>query len=74
MSLNNGILFNCILIPKFLKNHFAFCIFINLDFLLPHIGNFDDKINLPFLVSNIFESIFFVFLLHLTQYVSMLVL
>ena len=34
MSPNNGILFNGVLIPKLLNNHFLFSSFINLDFLL----------------------------------------
>ena len=69
MSLNNGILLNGILIPKLLNNPFASCSFINLDFLLPHTAHFDDRFNLPFLVSIVFASIFFVFLLHFIQYV-----
>ena len=48
MSPNNGILFNVVL--KLLNNPFAFCSFINLDFLLFHIANLDNNIDLPFLV------------------------
>ena len=65
MSPNNGILFNGVLRPKLLNNPFASCSFINLDFLLAHIADFDDNINLPFLVSNTFESIFFAIFLAL---------
>ena len=60
MLRNNGILLNGVLRPKLRNNPFTSCSFINLYFLLPHIAHFDDKINLPYLVSNIFESIFFV--------------
>ena len=60
MSLNNGILFNGVFKPKLCNNPFASCSFINLDFLLSRIAHFDDNINQSFLVSNIFESIFFV--------------
>ena len=71
MSPNNRILLNGVLSPKLLNNPIASCSFINLHFLLPYISHFDDDINLPFLVSNILESIFFVFSLHFKQYVSM---
>ena len=67
MSPNIGILFSGVLIPKLLNNPFAFCSFINLDFLLPHTTHFGDSINLPFLVFSSFESIFFVFLWHFKQ-------
>ena len=70
MSINNGILLNGVIISKLLNNHFASCSFINFDFL----AHFEDKANLPFLAFSIFESIFFVFLLHFKQYVSMFVL
>ena len=71
MSNNNGILLNCVLRPKLLSYPFDSCSFINLDFLLPHKAHFDSNISLPFLVSNIFESTFFAFLLHFKQYVNM---
>ena len=74
MSPSNGILLNAVLIPKLLNNPFVSCSLINLDFLLPHIGHFGYSINLPVLVFTIFESIFFVFLLHFKQYVNMFVL
>ena len=74
MSPNNGILLSGVLILKLVNNLFASCYFINRDFLLPHTEYFDDSINLPFLVFSIFASIFFVFLLHFKQYVSMFVL
>ena len=61
MSTNNGILFNGVFIPKLLNNPFDSCSFKNLDFLLPHVAHSDNIIVLPFLVSNNFESIFFVF-------------
>ena len=71
---NNRILFSGVLITKLLNNPFASYSFINFDFLLPHTGRFDDSVNLPFLVFSIFASIFFVFLLHFKQYVSIFVL
>ena len=45
MSSYDGILLNGVLR---LNNLFASHSFINLDFLLPHIAHFDDKISLPF--------------------------
>ena len=71
---NNGILLNGVLSPKLLNNLFAFCSFINLDFLLLHAAHFDHNIVLPFLVFTIFESTFSVFLLHFKQYVSMFIM
>ena len=71
---NNGILFSGVLIPKLLNNPSASYFFINLDFLLPNTAHFDDKGSLLFVVFIIFASIFFVFLLHFKQYVSMFVL
>ena len=47
---NNGIFLNGLFRPKLLNNPFASFSFINLDFLLPHIGHFDNNIVLPFLV------------------------
>ena len=72
-TFNSGILVKGVLIPKLLNNPASYS-FINLDFLLPHIAHFDDKANLPFLVFIILTSIFFVFLLHFKQYVSIFVL
>ena len=62
-----GILFNGVLIPKLLNNHFASCLLINLDFLLLHIAHFDNIINLPLLVLETCGSIFFVCFLHFKQ-------
>ena len=61
MSPNNGILFNGVLIPKLLSNPFCSCSFINLEFLIPHIVNFDCTIILSLFVLKIFESNFPVF-------------
>ena len=72
MSPNNGILLNGAFRPKLLNNPFACCSFKNFDILLPHIAHFHDNINLRFLVSNTFESIFCVSFLHFKQYVNML--
>ena len=75
MSPTIEILLYGVLRPILPKNPFASCYFINLYFLLPHIAHFDNNISLPFLVSNIFQSIFFVFFwfffLHFKQYVNM---
>ena len=60
---NKGILLNDVLRPKLLNNPFPSCSFINLDFLLPHTGHFDDNIVLPFFVFNTFEFTFSVFFL-----------
>ena len=54
MSPNNGLLFSVVLIVRLLNNPFASCSFINLDFLLPHIAHFDDRINLPFFIFTLF--------------------
>ena len=67
MPLYDGILLNGVLR---LNNPFVSCSFVNLDFLLPHIAHFDDKIGLPFLVFNIFESTFFVSFLLFKKYVK----
>ena len=58
MSPNNGILLNGVLRPRQLNIPFAFCSFINFDFLLPHIAHFDSNIILPLLV---FETSGFIF-------------
>ena len=71
MSPNNGILPNGVLNPKLLNNPFAFCYFISLEFLLRHTAYFDDNINLPLLVFEVFGFIFSVFFLHFRQYENM---
>ena len=71
---NNGILLNGVLIPRLDNNPPASCYFINLEFLLQHTAHFDEKFDQPILVFLVFTSIFFVFLLHFKQYVSMFVL
>ena len=71
---NSGTLLKGVLIPKLLNNPYASCSFINLDFLLPHAAQFDDKAILAFLVLTIFASLFSVFFLHFKQYVMMFVL
>ena len=73
MSLNNRILFNGVLRPRLLNNHFASCSFINLDILLPHTANFDNNIGLPFFVFITFEFTLSVYFLHFKQYVNMYV-
>ena len=73
MSPNNRILFNGVLTPRLLNNHFASCSFINLDILLPHTASFDNNIGLPFFVFITFEFTFFVYFLHFKQYVNMYV-
>ena len=50
---NNGTLFKGVLIPKLLNNPFAHCSLVNLDFLLPHIAQFDCIIDLLFLLLTI---------------------
>ena len=62
MSPNNEILFNDVLIPKLLNNLFPCCSLIHLDFLLPHIIDFDDNIGLT--IFNSFASICSVSFLH----------
>ena len=74
MSPENRILFNGALTPKLDNSPFASCFFMNLVFLLPHTAHSYDNINLPLLVSNIFEATFFVFLLHIIKYVNLFVL
>ena len=49
---------NGVLIPNLLNNRFASSCLINLDFLLPHITQFDSIIALPLLVLEIFGSMF----------------
>ena len=71
MSPNNGISLNGVLRTKLLNITFAYCSFINLDFLIPNAVHFDDKIVLSFLAFNIFESIFSVSFLHFKHYVNM---
>ena len=46
--------FNDVLIRKLLNNLFASCFFIDFDFLLPYISQFDNIIVLPLLVLEIF--------------------
>ena len=58
---NKETLVNGVLRLKLLNNPFAFCSFINLDFLLPHTANFDDNIALPFSVFETVELILSVF-------------
>ena len=62
MSPNNGILFNGVLSPKLLNNHFAFCSFKNLDFLPLRTTNFEIKVVLLFLVVNTFSHFLYLFL------------
>ena len=71
MSPNNGILFSGVLRPRLLNNPFAYCFFINLDFLLPHTAHFDDNIVLPLLVFETLGFILSVFFLLFKQYVDM---
>ena len=66
---SNGILLSGVLIPKLLNNRFAYCSFINLDFLLPHKAHFGNDIDLSFLVFSTFKFIFSVFFLDFKQYV-----
>ena len=70
MSPNNGILFNGVLRPKLVNNSFPFCSFVNHDFLLLYIAQFDNNIVLPFLVFITVEFTFSVFFLHFKQYVK----
>ena len=67
MSPNNGTLLNGILRAKLLNSPFAFQFLVNLDFLLPHYGHFDNIIVLPLLVFETLGFMFFVYFLHLTQ-------
>ena len=67
-----GTLLSGVLIPNLFNNQFASWILINLDFLLPHIAQFDSIIALPLLVPKIFGFMFSVFFLHFKQYVSIL--
>ena len=75
MSPNNGTLFNRVLIPRLDNSRSACWFFMNLDVLLPHTIYFYDQINLPHLVSNIFEyiyiNIYIYIYLHFKQYVNM---
>ena len=73
MSPNNRILFNGVLTPRLLNNHFASCSFINLDILLSHTASFDNNIGLPFFVFITFEFTLSVYFLHFKQYVNMYV-
>ena len=50
-----------------LSNRFASCFLINLDFLLLHITHFDNIIDLPLLVLEIFGSMLSVSFLHFKQ-------
>ena len=50
ISPNNGILLNGVLRPTLLNIHFSFCSFRNLDFLVPHILHFANRIFLTFLL------------------------
>ena len=54
-------LFNGALIPKLLNNPFAYCSFINFDFLPPHMTHFDKTIVLSLLVFETFGFMFSVF-------------
>ena len=65
MSPNNETLLNAVLRPKLLNNTFASCLFMNLDFLLPHTAHFDDNIGLPFLVLTLLNLYFLYFFLAL---------
>ena len=51
--------------PKLLNIPLASCFLISLDFLLPHIAQFDNAIVLPLLVLESFGFIFSAFFLHL---------
>ena len=42
--------------PKLVNNPFASYFFTNVDFLIPHTPYFDDKVVLPILVFETFES------------------
>ena len=64
MGPTTGILLNSVLIPKLLNNLLASCFLINFDFLLIRIVQFDDVIDFPLLVSEIFWFMFSVFFLH----------
>ena len=72
MSPNTGTSLNGVVIPKLLNRPFAYWFLINLDFLLPHIADFDNIIALPLLVPEIFGSMLSVFFLHFKQYVFIL--
>ena len=61
MSPSIGILLNGVLVPNLLNNPFASWCLINLDFLLPHIANFDNIITLPLIAFKTFGSMFSVF-------------
>ena len=58
ISPNNGTLLNGVLIPNLLNNPFFSCFLINLDFLIPHIADFDNIITLPLLLAETFGSMF----------------
>ena len=60
MPPNIGNLLNSFLTPNLLNNPFASQFLINLDFLLPHIAHFDNIIDLPLVVPDIFGSMFLV--------------
>ena len=64
---DKGTLLNGILRAKLLNSPFAFQFLINLDFLLPHYGHFDNIIVLLLLVFETLGFMFFVYFLHLTQ-------
>ena len=68
-----GILLKGVLIPKLLNNPVSFYFFlINLDFLLPHIAQFDNTIVLPLLVAETFRSILSVFICTLNNRTTLL--
>ena len=67
ISPDNGTLLNGILRAKLLNSPFAFQFLINLDFLLPYYGHFDNIIVLLLLVFETLGFMFFVYFLHLTQ-------
>ena len=56
ISPNNGTLLNGVFKPKLVNNPFASYFFTNADFLIPHTPHFDDKVVLPILVFETFES------------------
>ena len=70
-SPNIGILPHGVLRPKLLNNPFASCLFINLDFLIPHISHLDNKIDLPLLATKTFGFIFSVFFYTLNNKITL---
>ena len=64
---DNGILFDGALRPKLLNISFTSCFLINLDFLVPHIAQFDNIIVLPLLVFETLEFILHVLFLIFKQ-------